>query len=241
MPAPTLHGRLAVREAPARSPVLYQKWRRLLFLHWSYPVDAIQATLPPGLSVDTWDGKAWVGIVPFQMRAIRPRFCPAVPGISNFLEMNVRAYVFDRQGRPGVWFYSLDANRRLAVLLGRRIFHLPYVFSRMDDSRDYVIRRDAAHTSAYRYGPRGETSQARPGTFEFFLVERYLLFAWNARRKALLHGQVNHSPYPIQDALVELWDDQPFAWNALARPGRPPDHTLYSSGVDVAIFSPESE
>ena len=209
MPAPTLAGRLAVREAPARSPVLYQKWRRLLFLDWSFPVDAVQGALPRGLTVDTWEGRAWVGIVPFQMRDIRPRFCPAVPGISNFLEMNVRTYVYDREGRPGVWFYSLDANRRLAVRLGRRFFHLPYVYSRIDDSRDYLVRRHAAHASGFRYGPRGEAAPAQPGTLEFFLVERYLLFAWNARREELLCGQVNHSPYPIQDAAadrtISLW------------------------------------
>ena len=238
MPAPTLDGRLAVREAPARPPVLYQNWRRLLFLHWSFPVDAIQATLPPGLAVDTWEGSAWLGIVPFQMRRIRPRFCPAMPGLSNFLELNVRTYVYDCHGRPGVWFYSLDANRRLAVQIGRRAFHLPYVYSQMDDSKDYIVCRGAAQTCAYRYAPRGDPVLAQPGAFEFFLVERYLLFAWNARLKELSCGQVHHSPYPIQHAILDKWDDRPLAWNGFTRPDRPPDHTLYSSGVDVRVYSP---
>jgi uncharacterized protein YqjF (DUF2071 family) len=236
MGMPTPAGRLAVRDAPAGPPVLYQKWRRLLFLHWGFPPDAIQKTLPPGLTVDAWEGKAWCGIVPFQMRDIRPRFCPAVPGISNFLEMNVRTYVYDRGGRPGVWFYSLDANRRLAVRIGRSCFYLPYTYSRMEDGADYRVRRDDGRACAFRYGPRGPVGQAAPGTFEFFLVERYLLFAWNARREELVSGQVHHTPYPIQQAAVEQWDDGPFEWNGLARPGQPPEHALYTEGVDVRVY-----
>jgi CofH subfamily radical SAM domain protein len=112
--------RLALRERPQNhSPVMYQKWRELLFLHWAYDPLIIQDTLPPGLSVDTFAGKAYVGLVPFFMRDIRPRFVPVVPGISNFLEVNLRTYVHDERGVAGVWFYSLDANQWLAVQLAR--------------------------------------------------------------------------------------------------------------------------
>lgn len=99
---------------------MYQRWRDLLFLHWEYPVEQIQQTLPPGLRVDTYHGQAYLGIVPFFMCDIRPRFLPAVRGISHFLELNLRTYVYDEAGVPGVWFYSLDANQRLAVKVARR-------------------------------------------------------------------------------------------------------------------------
>ncbi len=120
--APDESQRLAARIPPAQKPVMHQRWTDLLFLHWEYPLEALQSTLPAGLFVDTFRGKAYLGIVPFFMRNIRPRFLPALPGISNFMEMNLRTYVHDRSGVPGVWFYSLEANQRLAVEVARRFF-----------------------------------------------------------------------------------------------------------------------
>ena len=145
---PTESQRLAARLRPAGRPVMYQEWRDLLFLHWEYSVAAIQATLPDGLFVDTFGGKAYLGIVPFFMRNIRPRFLPAVPGISNFMEMNLRTYVYDRAGVPGVWFYSLDANQPLAVRIARRLFHLPYEHAKMKSSRTSAgaIRYESVRT-----------------------------------------------------------------------------------------------
>ena len=114
---------------------MYQSWRDLLFLHWEYAIAAIQATLPDGLFVDTFDGKAYLRIVPFFMRNVRPRFLPIVPGLSHFMELNLRTYVYDRSGVPGVWSCSLDANQGLAVKIARRLFQLPYQFARMTSSR----------------------------------------------------------------------------------------------------------
>ncbi|MDP4593007.1 MAG: hydantoinase B/oxoprolinase family protein, partial [Beijerinckiaceae bacterium] len=119
----------------AAYPVMFRQWRDLLFLHWEYPVEAIQATLPNGLFVDTFAGKAYLGVVPFFMQKIRPRFLPAVPGISDFMELNLRTYVHDKAGVPGVWFYSLDANQWMAVQIARRFFHLPYEYAKMKSSR----------------------------------------------------------------------------------------------------------
>ncbi|MFN8706453.1 MAG: YqjF family protein, partial [Planctomyces sp.] len=104
----------------------YQEWRRLLFLHWRVPVEDVQRLLPRGLEVDEFDGSAWLGVVPFSMERIRPWWSPAVPGISWFLETNVRTYVVDRQGVRGVWFFSLDADQWLAVKIARRFWYLPY-------------------------------------------------------------------------------------------------------------------
>jgi len=94
---------------------MYQRWRRLLFLHWDWDVAAVQATLPAGLTVDPWEGRAWLGVVPFRMEGVRPRFLPAMGGLSNFPELNVRTYVRDERGRAGVWFYSLDCAQPIAV------------------------------------------------------------------------------------------------------------------------------
>nr|WP_256199118.1 DUF2071 domain-containing protein [Verrucomicrobium spinosum] len=110
---------------------MYQTWSHLLFLHWEWDAAAIQRTLPSGLHVDTFGGSAWVGLVPFFMRNIRPRYLPAVPWVSYFLELNVRTYVHDDEGRPGVWFYSLDCNQPLAVWTAQTFFHLPYQHARM--------------------------------------------------------------------------------------------------------------
>ncbi|MFG0295490.1 MAG: YqjF family protein, partial [Maioricimonas sp. JB045] len=126
MPQPTPEQRLQLRERPPCRPVMYQSWQELLFLHWRIDTDIIQRTLPAGLHVDTCDGAAWLGVVPFLMRNIRPWWFCSVPGISNFLELNLRTYVCDDAGRPGVWFYSLDASQPLAVWAARTFFHLPY-------------------------------------------------------------------------------------------------------------------
>ncbi len=91
---------------------MYHSWQDLLFLHWTFKPDLIQQLLPPGLHVDTFDGHAWLGVVPFFMRNIRPWWCPAIPGLSHFQELNLRTYVVDEQGTPGVWFLSLDADWR---------------------------------------------------------------------------------------------------------------------------------
>ena len=114
------------RQQPGRSlPVMFQRWLHLLFLHWPIPPDLVQMTLPEGLLVDTFEGHAWLGIVPFFMRGVRPAGFISIPGISNFLELNLRTYVRDVFGRPGIWFYSLDANQILAVCSGQSRFRAP--------------------------------------------------------------------------------------------------------------------
>ncbi len=143
---------------------MFQQWRDLLFLHWEYSAAAIQATLPEGLFVDTFGGKAYLGVVPFFMRNIRPRFLPAVPGISDFMEMNLRTYLHDRAGVPGVWFYSLDANQWLAVKIARRFFHLPYEHARakacVSEARWMNVRR--IPSSASWLERRGTMSRTGP-------------------------------------------------------------------------------
>jgi len=237
---PTLESRLAVREQPFRAHVMLQRWEKLAFLHWRWDAAEIQRTLPPGLFVDTFQGDAWLAIVPFYMRAIRPRFCPPVPGISDFLELNVRTYVHDERGRAGVWFYSLDCDQPLAVWAARKFFHLPYQHARMqapfsDGWIDYTChRRGVASESRFCYRLERETHAAESGSLEFFLAERYLLFSRTPR--GLRCGQVYHTPYPLAEAKLEAWDVNPLLQAGFADPQRPPDHVIGSPGVDVRVY-----
>jgi uncharacterized protein len=244
---PTERQRLEARVRPKGWPVMFQSWRDLLFLHWEYPVAAIQATLPEGLSVDTFGGRAYLGIVPFFMRNVRPRFLPAVPGISNFLELNLRTYVYDEAGTPGVWFYSLDANQRLAVEVARRCFHLPYEQAEMKAgvTKEGRIRYESRRTGPrangarclFEYAPGQDLPVPATDSLEFFLVERYRLFS--SAPDGLRRGAVLHEPYPLCRAEVTAWDENLLSMNGLAPTKRPPDHVIMSRGVEVTIFPQE--
>ena len=132
---PTLEQRLSAREGGVGSAVMYQRWSELLFLHWRWEVEDLQRRLPEGLHVDLHEGEAWLGVVPFFMDRVRPRFLPAVPWVSWFRELNVRTYVHDDEGRPGVWFFSLDCEQPVAVRLARWLFRLPYFDAAMKAER----------------------------------------------------------------------------------------------------------
>lgn len=246
-PSPGPEDRLAATRRPEGPPAMRQRWEELLFLHWEVPAAQIEATLPEGLSVDLYEGHAYVGLVPFLMRGVRPRGLPPVPGISDFLEMNVRTYVHDRRGRPGVWFYSLDASQGLAVALARRFFHLPYYRAAMGRVRDeagavsYRSRRRGtplAETSlvSYRIGP--ELPPPQPGSFEWFLVERYLLYAYDRRRSRLYSGRVHHAPYPLTEVELRLLEPAAMAQAGFPAEG-PPVHAAHSPGVSVEVFALE--
>jgi uncharacterized protein len=242
---PTLEKRISLTAKPeGRPPVMYHKWRELLFLHWSFDPAEVQATLPVGLHVDTFDSKAYFGIVPFYMFGVRPRFVPPLPFISNFLELNLRTYVYDDKGNPGIWFYSLDANRRIAVGAARLGFGLPYYLAKMKAYKNrgtgevrFFSQRAAVESeqaSYFRYRGTRSLGRAEPGTLNFFLVERYLLFSTHLG--SLWKGRVYHRDYPLLEAEAPEWDDNLFTINGLRRPGRPPEYIHYSPGVDVNVY-----
>lgn len=232
---------LIERQPPGRSsPVMFQRWLHLLFLHWSLSPDIVQETLPQGLQADTFEGKAWIGIVPFFMRHVRPAGFPSVPGISNFLELNLRTYVRDVSGRPGIWFYSLDANQPLAVCFARAAFGLPYQFATMaatvsDGEIDYRSQRSKDNNSLrYRYRASRRLGEASLGSLDFFLVERYRLFAHRGGK--LFTGRVHHSPYQLSEVTVAAADPALFAMDGFETPTAVPAHALYSERVDVSIY-----
>ena len=235
--------RLSPTVRPAGPPKGHQRWRELLFLHWPIPVESVQALLPPGLSVDTWEGLAWVGVVPFTMQGVRPRGLPVVPGLSDFHELNVRTYVHAGGRDPGVWFFSLDAARSIPVRLARRLWHLPYHRAEMSllrrgteiayaSERRWPAPVPAHFRARWRVGPA--LGPAAPGSFEHFLVERYLLYARSPA--GLRMGQVHHTPYPLHGAaLLDL--DHHLLEPAGLPAVRGAPHVLASPGVDVEVFA----
>lgn len=227
-----------------------QSWRDLLFLHWRLAPTAIAPRLPASLKVDLFDGAAWLGVVPFFMRDVRPAGCPPLPWLSDFLELNVRTYVIGPDGTPGVWFFSLDCDRWPAVEVARRWFHLAYEHAAMRAVRsDGVIdyrcrRRGAASEAVYRWPPSAgrHLATARPGTLEFFLLERYRLFAHDPRRDRLFTGAVAHAPYrylELPEGAV-TWSPEPLRWDGFEVAGGTtrPAHCCVSPGVQVEIFAP---
>lgn len=239
---PNDHARLADRTAPAGPCLGRQRWARLLFAHWKVAASAIQARLPSGLTVDTHQGEAYVGVVPFLMQRVRPRFLPPLPGVSWFLELNVRTYVFDEHGRPGVWFYSLDCNQPIAVSLARRWFHLAYEHASMSvtvqgDTCDFTSRRQGASALVDRFVWTAPTRGGQPaaaGSFEAFLVERYRLFT--ARPDGtLLTACVRHTPYRLHVPTVTRCSSAVAALAGFNLRG-PPASLLAADTVDVAIY-----
>ncbi len=231
--------------------VMRQEWRNLLFLHWKVEPRLVEAALPPGLRPDLFRGEAWVGIVPFEMRGVRPRGLPAVPKLSFFLELNVRTYVVDRAGRSGVWFLSLDCDQPLACALARRFFHLNYRDAAMalrpsaDGWFHYASRLHGAPLEAvtrFRYRPASEQAPAPAlaGTLEHFLVERYRLFSWDGGRGRLFTGLVEHAPYVVTPAEVPECETEPL-WRShgLEVPEEMPASALFSAGVRVKVHAIE--
>ena len=238
---PSLAQRLAAREKPTTSVVMRQDWSHLLFLHWEVSPAEIQLTLPPGLFVDTFQSRAYLGIVPFFMKKVRPSYCPAIPGISWFQELNLRTYVYDENGNPGVWFYSLDCNKCLAVKTARSLFHLPYQHARMSsekngDTLHYTsTRRHDDVEQVFSYPSQVSSPQtAHPDSLEFFLLERYRLFSV-AKKGQIRSGLVHHQPYQFQEALVETYSTQLFPLCGFSPPETALISALIAETVSVEI------
>jgi uncharacterized protein YqjF (DUF2071 family) len=187
------------------------RWHTLCFLHWRVDAGEIARFLPAGVTLDTFDGSAWIGIVPFLMEDVSPRGVPRVRRVADFAEINVRTYV-TAGGKPGVWFFSLDATQPLAVRVARTLFHLPYLDARIETRRDHDrVSYTSVRTHlgggvaelAVRYWPTGPASRSMPGTLEYFLIERYCLYV-ESRRGAVLRVEVDHVPWPVQPAAAEV-------------------------------------
>lgn len=211
-PAPSDAERAALQVRPRQAVSFYHQWRLLSFVHWRLPPEVVAPLLPAELTVDTFDGSAWIGLVPFTMHGIRPWWLPALPGLSMFHETNVRTYVHFRGRDPGVWFFSLDAANPVAVDVARRFFHLPYFNAAMEcrrrgDRIRYASRRThrGAPKAEFRavYGPAGPPARSKTGSLAHFLTERYSLFSADPKG-AIWRGDVEHPPWPLQPATAEI-------------------------------------
>jgi uncharacterized protein YqjF (DUF2071 family) len=228
---------------PARRWAWRQSWHDLLFAHWPVPAAVLRRMVPAGLDVQEFDGTSWVGLVPFRMSGVVRRPLPDLPWISAFPEVNVRLYV-QKDGKPGVWFLSLDAANPLAVWAARRFFHLPYYRAAMSmdadgdgDSIRYASRRPGAALAA-TYGPTsGGVYQAAHGSLEHFLTERYCLYA-AAPDGSLWRNDIHHVPWPLQPARAALAENTLLSWHGLPTAG-PPALLHFARRLDVVVWTAE--
>jgi uncharacterized protein len=225
--------------------VMHQRWTSVLFAHWPVRAEALRPLVPASLAIDTFDGDAWVGVIPFRMSNVRPRGIPPLPWVSEFLELNVRTYV--RHGeRAGVWFFSLDASNPVAVRAARAAVHLPYYDARMamDTAADGFVhyRSERVHRGVPpasfegTYRPTGSVRHAAPQTLEHFLVERYALFSMIPL--GLVSVEVAHAPWPLQRAEARI-DRNTMAAAAGVVLGGDPAQLHFASRVDVRTWLPK--
>jgi uncharacterized protein YqjF (DUF2071 family) len=230
---------------PRSSWVMGQRWSNLLFIHRQAKVDAVRALVPPALALDVRDGTAWISVTPFYLSHLRPRGIPPLPGVSEFPELNVRTYV-TYGGKPGVYFFSLDAGNALAVYAARLLYHLPYFRASMgvrearDGTLHYQSRRThrgapVAELSA-RYRPAGAVTHSKPGSLDHWLTERYCLYALDTARR-LYRAEIHHHPWPLQAAEAELERDTMAAAAGLALP-KEPFRLSFSRRLDVVVWAP---
>jgi uncharacterized protein YqjF (DUF2071 family) len=230
---------------PERPWVQAQTWDDLLFAHWPVPGQQLRALVPAPLELDSFDGSGWLGITPFRVAGLRVRGLPPLPLLSSFLELNVRTYV-SHDGKPGIWFFSLDASSPLAVEGARRTYFLPYHRARMSarrhgESIDYACSRVASEGRPYvfeaSYRPIGAASPPEAGSLEHFLSERYCLYAIDDREQ-LHRAEIHHPPWPLQPAEAEI------SLNTMAPPAielaDEPSLLHFAARQDVVIWTLEA-
>lgn len=225
--------------------VLRQRWDELAYFHWAFEPDVVQRLLPDDVQVDTFDGRAWVGLIPFEMRRVQIGPTPPLPYLSSFIEVNVRTYVVDRTGRRAVWFFSLDVPRSAIVGVARSLFALPYCWAAADHTvettaagdrhRYEVVRRPphrvrGAATMEFTVGERVPDETISP--LDHFLTARWALLTRRFGR--VFHGRVAHPRWPLHDVQDVHVDETLIAAAGLPSPEGEP-LARYSPGVPVEI------
>lgn len=243
----TAGDRLAMRERPAGQPIMHQNWGKLLFMHWRIDEKLLRPLIPKALEIDTFDGSAWIAVVPFTMWDIRalPAFLPRLsrlPGLSSAHELNVRTYVY-LDNVPGVWFFSLDCNSAAAVFAARTFYHLPYYKAEIELAEknasedclvDYSLSRTdtppAEFHSSWKIAEKLPTSQ--PGSLEFFVTERYCLYSEHDGN--LYRARIHHPPWPLQKAKLISFNSSMIESHGLPTPqGDPLLHYCEELSVDI--------
>ena len=225
---------------PDRRWVMGQTWNDLLFAHWRVEPDALRPHLPEQIPLDTFDGSAWIGVTPFVVSGMRARLTLPAPGLARFPEINVRTYA-TIDGKPGIWFFSLDTPNRPGVATARRVYRLPYFPSRSEVERDDGIRFRSERTQAdappasidIEYEPPGPAFTAAPGTFEHFAAERYCLYTLDDEGR-VLRGDIHHPPWPLQPATATIRSNEMGAEVGLDLDGEPTLH--FARRQDVVFW-----
>jgi uncharacterized protein YqjF (DUF2071 family) len=187
--------------------MMAQTWHDLLFAHWPVDAGALRPLVPRELPLDTFDGRCWVGIAPFHMSHIHAHGLPPLPGLSRFPELNLRTYV-TLDGKPGVYFFSLDAANRSAVWAARSFYRLPYFYASMSvEARDTWINYDSRRCAGKaefrgRYRAVSEVRLREKGSLENWLTERYCLYV--VANGKIYRAEIHHQQWPLQDAQAEI-------------------------------------
>jgi uncharacterized protein YqjF (DUF2071 family) len=210
-----------------------QSWVDTAFINWPVDADALRRLVPESVELETYDGSAWLGITPMLLTGLRLRGLPPLPGVSTFPELNVRTYV-TRDGKPGLWFFSLDAGSTLAVEAAKRFYKLPYTRSHMRYERGEFVQHEAARAGAAfsgSYRGIGDLFHAEPGSLEAFLVERYCLYTEDGGR--VYRAETHHAPWHLQEgeAHIDLNTMAP-----LPLPDVEP-HVLFAPRQDAVIWA----
>ena len=222
---------------PVRKPVMLQRWQSLTFLHWPFLPGTIASLLPRQVTLDTFDDRAWVGLTPFLLADLRPPLLPAFPWLSQFPETNVRTYVRGPDGKRGVWFFTLEADRLLAVLGARLLYHLPYRWAKMRvEGGARTVHYRSNRNRAFGEGHTdiviewGEPMQL--GQFDHFLTARYRLYTVAGNR--LAYADIEHEPWPLRHARVLTLDQDLLVHSGVPQPsGEPTVH--FSQDLVVKI------
>lgn len=237
--------RETIRMRPVEKPVMYQTWDKLLFMHWPIAESELRPHIPAGLEIDTFDGSAWIGVTPFTMPELRPPGLPAPPVVGKSHEINVRTYVH-RDGVPGVWFFSLDASNPMAVLGARLGFSLPYYVARMSlEERKRKIRFASRRTHPGAPAASFEATwsreealpEAQPGSREFFLIERYCLYA--SRGHQLFRSRIHHKPWPLCRVSLDSYKSTMIEAQRLPVPSIEPLLHGQIAPLKVEVWKPE--
>jgi uncharacterized protein len=230
---------------PERPWAIRMRWRELLFAHWKVDAAVVAALIPRGLQLDLFEGRCYVGAVPFLMEGVTPRLVPPVPGLHAFPELNLRTYV-KAGGKPGVWFFSLDAGQKLAVRTARRLFHLPYFDAKFEinltgeggEGVEYsAVRTHCGSPSARftaRYRPVGPVYHTRSGTLEEWLTARFCLYAADHAGR-LYRGEIDHEPWPLQHAEADVKINTLGAWLGIEMKGKP-ELLHFAKSIDVRAW-----
>jgi uncharacterized protein YqjF (DUF2071 family) len=219
---------------PSGSWLMVQGWYNLLFAHWSVPKESLRLLVPEPLALDTYEGSAWVGITPFDLR-LRPR---GLPVLSHFPELNCRTYVLYGD-KPGIFFFSLDAGSWPAVWGARTLFRLPYFHAKTkvrtcNGLVNYSSHREGTPASfVAAYGSEGPVYRAQPGSLEHWLTERYCLYTYSHKR--LFRGDIHHLPWPLQQASGEIAENTLATANGIRLPSTEP-LLHFSRELDVLIW-----